>query len=263
VCADGASGHQTKAHEHARDTLEFFDSRHSRDSIDGSGQMLISNVRYDWDFDNAFWDSEEEQMVYGDYRTYPMADDVVGHEITHGFTDHESQLFYYYQSGAINESLSDLWGEFVDLTNGAGTDTAGTRWLLGENVSPGGAIRDMENPPTYGDPDKMTSPNYVKGGCYDLYDTESYCDYGWVHYNSGVNNKAVFLMTDGGTFNGHTVTSLGIDKVADIYYEAAANLLTSGSDYGDLYNAVYQACLNLVGTGGITSPNCLEVHDAV
>ncbi len=141
---------------------------------------------------NAFWNGT--QMAYGD--GFAQADDVVGHELTHGVTDHESRLFYYYQSGAINESLSDVWGEFVDLSNTTGTDTATTRWQMGEDVPGFGAIRDMEDPTLFGDPDRMRSPNYYGGED----------DGGGVHYNSGVNNKAAFLMTDGGSFNGRTVT---------------------------------------------------------
>ena len=95
-------------------------------------------------------------MVYGD--GFAAADDVVGHELTHGVTDFSSQLFYFYQSGAMNESFSDIWGEFVDLTNGAGNDSPGVRWLMGEDIPVGGAIRDMQNPPAFGDPDRILSP---------------------------------------------------------------------------------------------------------
>jgi hypothetical protein len=69
-------------------------------------------------------------------------------------------------------------------------------------------------------------------------------------------------MTAGGTFNSITVTALGITKVAKIYYEAQTQLLTSGSDYLDLYSALYQACQTLIGTSGITSGDCTEVRDA-
>ena len=180
---------------------------------------------------------------------------MVGHELTHGVTDYTSNLFYYYQSGAINESFSDLWGEFIDLTNGSGTDTDAVKWKLGEDLpSSSGIIRDMKYPTLYSDPDKMTSAYYD-------YDTD-FSDNGGVHTNSGINNKAVYLMTDGDTFNGKTVTGLGITKVAKIYYEAQAHLLTSGSNYYDLYQYLYQACLTLVDTSGITSDDCLEVRDA-
>ncbi|MDP1546348.1 MAG: M4 family metallopeptidase [Anaerolineales bacterium] len=151
----------------------------------------------------------------------------------------------------MNESFSDVWGEFVDLTNGDGNDSAGVRWLMGEDSSVG-AIRNMADPPTFGDPDRIGSPYYYTGAG----------DNGGVHWNSGVNNKAVYLITDGGTFNGRTVTGLGITKASKIYYEVQTNLLTSGSDYADLYNALYQGCLNLVGTSGITSSDCQEVRKA-
>ena len=96
-------------------------------------------------YNNAFWNGT--QMVYGNGGNLAQADDVVGHELTHGVTDFESNLFYYYQSGAINESFSDIFGEFVDQTNGKGDDSAGVKWLMGEDSSLG-ALRDMENPPT-------------------------------------------------------------------------------------------------------------------
>ena len=121
-------------------------------------------------------------MVYGDVHGYPLADDVVAHELTHGVTQYTSNLFYYYQSGAINESLSDVFGEFVDQTNGRGNDIPSVRWLMGEDVARLGAIRNMQNPPAFGDPDRMTSAFYYRGAD----------DNGGVHTNSGVNNKAAY-----------------------------------------------------------------------
>ncbi len=241
------------AYDYAGDVYNFYLNTHGRDSLDGAGMQLISTVRYcDSDtstscpYDNAFWNGS--QMVYG--QGY-AADDVVAHEMTHAVTDYESRLFYYMQSGAINESFSDIWGEFVDLSNGRGTDTPGVRWLMGEDL-PIGAIRSMSNPPAYGDPDRVGSSNY-------------WCntgDGGGVHINSGVSNKAAFLITDGGVFNGTTVTGLGITKAAKIYYEVQTNLLTSASDFADLHTELYQACLNLVGTNGITASDCLQVANA-
>jgi Zn-dependent metalloprotease len=246
----GGDADAVAAHRYAGETYDFYSANHGRDSLNNAGMTLISTVHFGSNFQNAFWNGQ--QMVYGD--GFPI-DDVVGHELTHGVTDFESSLFYYYQSGAINESLSDLWGEFIDLTNTSGTDTATVRWLMGEDLPGIGAIRDMENPPAFGQPDRMLSPNYTA----DLNEQDS----GGVHINSGVNNKAVYLMTDGGTFNGKTVTALGITKVAKIYYEAQTNLLTSASDYQDLHSNLRQACANLTGTSGITSADCAEVKDAV
>ena len=243
-----------RAYNYSGDTYNFYWNNHARDSIDGAGMQMRSTTRYcplcPTPYQNAFWNGS--QMVYG---AGYVLQDVAGHEITHGVTDIESRLFYYYQSGAINESLSDVWGEFIDLTYADdGSDLAGVRWLIGEDLS-GGAIRSMSNPPAYGDPDRIGSPNYA---C-DLNEGDA----GGVHSNSGVNNKAAYLMVDGGTFNTYTVTGLGITKVAKIYYEAQTNLLLSASDYNDLYNALIQACNNLTETGVTTAADCVEVTDAV
>ena len=214
ACSSGVNAEADFAHLYAGDTYDFYSTIHGRDSLDDAGMTLISTVNWDGGIcPNAFWSGT--QMVY--CLGLPQGDDVVGHELTHGVTENTSNLFYYYQSGAISESLSDVWGEFVDLTNGAGDDSAPVRWHMGEDTSLG-AIRDMENPPAFSDPDRISS---------GFYRTDS-GDNGGVHTNSGVNNKAVYLLVDGAFFNGYTVTGIGIDKVAKIYYEVQTNLLTSG-----------------------------------
>ena len=231
-----------KARQYAGDTYFFYLNNHNRDGLDDAGMSILSTVRYcdttsacpyvggvgASDVWGAFWNGQ--RAVYG--QGFSQADDVVAHELTHAVTERTSGLFYYYQSGAINESFSDLWGEFVDQTNNAGNDTADVKWLIGEDIPVTGAIRSMSDPTQFGDPDKMSSPNYVIGNS----------DNGGVHHNSGINNKAAYLMTDGGTFNGQTVTGLGIPKTASIYYEAQTHLLTRGSDYSDLAVALNQ-CL--------------------
>src|SRR5512146_2395051 len=128
--------------------------------------------------------------------------------------------------------------------------------MVGEKIVPGGAIRSMQDPRLYGDPDKMSSAYY------DFDPTEA--DNGGVHHNNGISNKAAYLMAAGGTFNGKTVTAIGPDKTAAIYYEVDTHLLTSGSDYADLYVDLYQACLNLVGSSaGISLTDCASVQNAV
>ena len=239
-----------QAYDFAGDTYDFFFSRFGRDSLDGQGLPLKSTVRFcpsqaaqDCPYPNAFWDGS--QMVYGEGFA---VDDVVGHELTHGVTDFSAHLFYYYQSGAINESLSDVFGELIDQTNGS--EPAQTRWLIGEDI-PGfpNGFRDMEDPESRNDPATMTSANY--------HGDET--DNGGVHTNSGVSNHAAFLMTDGGG----SVTGLGITKVARIYYEVQTRMLTSAGDYADLASALPQACTNLIGTAGIAAGDCTEVSDAV
>ena len=231
-------------------TYDFYMNSFGRDSVDNAGLQLKSTVRYcpntGCPYNNAFWNGS--QMVYGE--GFAVADDVVGHELTHGVTQYTSGLLYYADSGAINESMSDVMGELIDLANGS--DPAGDRWKVGEALSVG-PIRDMSDPPVFSDPDRVQSALFAG----DASDSHG------VHTNSGVNNKAAFLITDGATFNGQTITGLGTDKTAQIYYQAETTLLTPGSDYRDLYNILPQACLNLVGTHGIVAGDCQQVTKAV
>ncbi|QCX28918.1 M4 family metallopeptidase [Nocardioides jishulii] len=242
-----------QAYTYSGATYDWFKAQFNRDSIDGKGMPLVSTVRYcDPDsgcpYANAFWNGS--QMTYG--AGYASADDVVGHELAHGVTERSSRLFYSYQSGAINESISDIFGEFVDLATSSPNDAAADRWKLGESL-PIGAIRNMANPNQFNQPARMNDPLYYRGRG----------DNGGVHYNSGVGNKAASLMTDGGSFNGQTVSGLGVTKTAAIWYEANTGILTSASDYQDLARALRQACKNLVGTKGISYSNCTQVDKAV
>jgi hypothetical protein len=224
------------AYTYLGDTYDFFFTRFGRDSLDGAGMGLIARVRYcetgyTCPFANAYWNGAEMRFGQG----FSAADDVVGHELAHGVTEHESNLIYWNEAGAINESLSDIFGELVDQTNSGGTDTPATRWQMGEDVPGIGAIRNMADPTLFGDPDRRTSANWWIG----LSDNRG------VHTNSGVSNKLAYLLTDGGTFNGYTVAAQGITKTAALFYEAEANILVTGADYIDLYYALRQAAINL------------------
>jgi hypothetical protein len=250
----------------AEATYDFYARRFNRNSLDDEGLRLVSTVRYQdtpgQDYQNAFWTSDLHQMVYG--KDFASAKDVVGHELSHGFTDFTSHLLYYYQSGAINESLSDIFGELVEQS-GSGSGGA-QKWLLAEDL-PIGAIRNMKDPPQFNDPDRITSTLWTG----DF----SFVDHGGVHTNSGVGNKTAYLITDGDTFNGTAVDGIGKDKAAAIYYRVNAFLLQSGSDYADLGNALQQSCNDLIGTtpktqqgdpspsGNITSTNCRNVARAI
>lgn len=244
------------AYNFAGATYDFYFNVLGRDSIDGAGMDLLSTVNYcspyfDCPFANAYWNGF--QMVYGD--GYASALDVVGHELTHGVTENTSALLYFGQSGAINESLSDVFGEIVQLANLSAGDPEQTAWLMGEDL-PIGAVRSMSNPGTYGDPDRMTSASY--------WATNS--DHYGVHSNSGVNNKAAYLIAKGGLFNAYDMgAGIGITKTAQVYYQAQTTLLAEGSDYLDLFHVLPQACNALIGIGtyGITAADCAIVNKAV
>ncbi|WP_020580337.1 M4 family metallopeptidase [Actinopolymorpha alba] len=221
---------------------------------DGKGKALRGTVRVCTQdacpYPNAFWDGV--QMVFGQGVT---TDDVAAHELTHGVTERTSGLAYLFQSGAINEGLSDFFGEIVDITNGSADDTPANRWKIGEGSSLG-VIRDMKNPGAYDQPDRMTSAKW--------FDDAAFEDNGGVHYNSGVFNKAGFLLVDGGTFNGYQIRGLGPAKGSKIMW-TLQNLLAPGADYKDVFYTLPLSCRKNIGRAGtfVTEDDCQQVDKLV
>ncbi|MBU0718520.1 MAG: M4 family metallopeptidase, partial [Planctomycetes bacterium] len=254
-----------KAYDYAGDTYDFFSRAFGRDSIDDEGMPLVLTVNSRAiACPNAFW-----RGSYSAYCNGTVTDDVVAHEKGHGITQFTANLIYQNQPGQLNESFSDVWGELVDLFNGdvaypgppagtpwpkdeyygdAGTDTpndlrtgcySSRRWLVAEDSwAFGGAIRDMWNPTCEGDPDRAYSP----------LQTCSSADNGGVHSGSGIPNHAFAMLTDGKSFNGHTVDGIGPIKTAAVWYRALTVYLTPASDFEDAYYAFNQAAQDLVGT---------------
>lgn len=256
--AGGAGGADVDAaYDYSGDTYDYFSGHHGRDSYDDAGAALKSTVRYcptggSCPYANAFWNGE--RMAYGE--GFAQADDVAAHELTHAVTEHTAGLFYYMQSGALNEAYSDIFGETVDLLNGAGTDASGVRWQMGEDVPGLGAIRDLSDPTLFGDPGKTSDPEFACGDDYRS-------DRGGVHSNSGVPNKAYYLMADGDTFNGQTVSGIGLAKAGKVQYRALSRYLLSASDFRDNDLALRQSCQDLIGASGITAGDCSQVAKAL
>lgn len=213
---------------------DFFKTNVNRDSVDNAGLVLSATTQYCDPYDvcpmqNAFWNGS--RFFFGQGFT---VDDVVAHEYAHALNTYTANLQFKMESGAIAESLSDVWAEFVDLSNGAGNDSAEVRWLIGEDIPYEISLRNMADPTQDGSPDSYFSPFYYKG----------YLDDGGVHTNLGVNNKLCYLLTDGDTFKGRTITGMGIPTMADVYYHVQT-ALTQGADYADLYALITQAGVTL------------------
>ncbi len=234
-------------------TYDLFNDVYQRNSIDANGMRLDSTVHYRTGYDNAFWDGE--QMVYGDgdedqpvserlFNRFTIALDIIGHELTHGVTQYEAKLAYLQQSGALNESMSDVFGSLVKQYKLQQT-AAQADWIIGaglltSNVN-GVGIRSMKAPGTaYDDPvlGKDPQPAHMK----DYVTTIS--DNGGVHINSGIPNRAFYI----------TALELGgfaWQKAGQIWYVTLKNKLTANSKFQDCANLTYQAAGELFGAGSI------------
>ncbi|MFG1610952.1 M4 family metallopeptidase [Actinoplanes sp. NPDC049265] len=259
-----------RAYDDLGDFRDFMSRYVGRDSVDGRGMPLRAVVRAcdQLGCPQMYWDGR--QLVAGE--DFVLADDLAGHELTHGVNQFTANFYYGYQSGAIDESMADVFGEFVDQTY----KTPGTKdgpaydWLIGEDTAEWAPVRSMKDPTKaagtdgYRSPDRMRSPLYFVPA-YETGTGEPE-DSGGVHYNSGVGNKAAYLITASGakTFNGQTVTGIGIAKAAKLYYRVLG-LLPSAATYTDLADALTTACTQLAtaGTGGFTTTDCTQVSRAI
>ena len=198
---DGPTGDVAvdEAYDGMGSTWDLYADVFDRNSWDDEGGELIGTVHFDNDYDNAFWNGE--QMVYGDgdgelFNRFTIAIDVIGHELTHGVTGDESELRYEGQSGALNESLSDVFGSLVKQYAAAPQETADVAdWLIGEGLFTaavtGVALRSMAAPGTAYDDDvlgKDPQPAHMD----DFVVTAG--DNGGVHINSGIPNHAFYLL---------------------------------------------------------------------
>lgn len=192
-----------EAFDGAGATYDLYFEAYQRNSVDDRGMRLDSTVHYGVRFDNAFWNGR--QMVYGDgdnviFGRFTRCVDVIGHELTHGVTQYEAALVYEGQSGALNESISDVFGSLVkQRVLGQTVDQAD--WLIGAGIFTKGvkgvALRSMKAPGTaYDDPRIGKDPQPADMKHY----VDTADDSGGVHINSGIPNRAfyAFAMTLGG-----------------------------------------------------------------
>lgn len=229
----------TDAHFGAEMTFDFFLSHFNRNSIDNNGFALRSRVHYGTNFANAFWDGQ--YMTYGDGSSGNLpftALDIAGHEITHGLTEYSAGLIYQAESGALNESFSDVFAAAIER-DALGPNSG--EWLLGEDLN--FLIRNMSNPNALGDPDTYFG-NYwasLTGG-----------DNGGVHTNSGVQNYWFYLLSEGGTGtndnnDSYSVTAIGIEDAAAVAYRNLTVYLTESSGYADARFYGIQSAVDLFG----------------
>lgn len=224
-------------------THTLFWDAFERASVDGAGSPLEATVHYGDAYDNAFWDGS--RMVFGDgdgqvFAGFTTSLSVIGHELTHGVTQYTANLVYSGQSGALNESVSDVFGALVEQ-HSRGHDVTEASWLIGEGIFTdeveGTALRSLKAPGTAYDDDvlgKDPQPAHMD----DFVETDD--DNGGVHINSGIPNRAFYL----------AATSIGgnaWERAGRIWYETLTGEIKATTDFGGFADATIAVAVRLYG----------------
>jgi len=239
-------------------TRDFYKEVLQRNSVDGRGMRLDGYVHFGFQVNNAFWDGR--QMLFGDgdgrkFKNLTGSLEVIAHELTHGVTDHTSEFEYHNQSGALNESMSDVFGSLVKQWSLKQTAEEAD-WLIGADVwTPGvggDALRSMKDPghafdnPQFGkdpQPDRMSKfihlPDTKRG------------DFGGVHFNSGIPNKAFFLTAA-------RIGGFAWEAAGTIWYESL-KASSAEDEFQDFAGTTFQKAGELFG---VSSPEQSAVLSA-
>jgi len=238
----------TDAHWGSEMTYDYLLNEHGRNSIDNNGFKLRAYIHFDQNYNNAFWDGS--RMTYGDGNGNPLTSiDIAGHEIAHGLTSNTANLIYNAESGALNESFSDIFGTAIERYG----RPSNWDWLMGEDL--GTAFRSMSDPNSKGDPDTYFGNNWasLSGG-----------DAGGVHTNSSVQNYWFYLLSVGGNGtndNGdsYNLTGIGFSDAEDVAFRNLTVYLTQSSNFADARFFSIQAAIDLYGP---CTPKVGQVTDA-
>jgi Zn-dependent metalloprotease len=237
-------------HFNAGFAFDYFKNNHGRNSIDGAGGTIISIINVPDEngglMDNAYWNGKAMFYGNGDVGFKPLAGglDVAGHEMTHGEVENTAKLEYEGESGAINESMADIFGSMMDPDD----------WTIGEDVVkvaafPSGALRSLSDPHNGGT--SLANPGFQPSNVSEMYRGSE--DNGGVHINSGIPNNAFFRYAEAITRN----------KAATVFYKALDDYLTKSSKFIDLRLAVVKAAGDLYGTSSTEATQAGLAFDAV
>lgn len=238
-------------------TYDLFAKAFGRNSIDGAGLSLTSTVHYGKDYNNAFWNGR--QMVYGDgdgrlFLSFTGPIDVTAHELTHGVTQYTADLEYFGQSGALNESISDVFASLVKQHHLDQTADEAD-WLIGADlfgpeVDNATALRSMKAPGTAYEDDVLGKD--PQPGHMDQYDHTPRDNQG-VHINSGIPNRAFYLCAT--AIGGHAW-----EKAGKIWYDTVTGgAVTRDTDFAGFAAATKETAARLYGS---TSAEAVAVADA-
>lgn len=253
----------TEAWDGLGHTHDLFRFEFDRASIDDDNLALLATVHFGRDYDNAFWDGE--RMVFGDgdgivFTRMTKSLSVIGHELAHGVTQYTANLTYQGQSGALNESISDVFGSLV-VQRALGQSAEEASWLIGEGIFTdkveGNAIRSMRDPGSAYDDDvlgKDPQPDHMV----DYIDTRD--DNGGVHLNSGIPNRAFYLVASAlggnawqsaGQIWYRTLTAGSLSPSTDFAQFAEATTAVAAESYGEA-STEHAAVVDAWATVGVT-----------
>lgn len=227
------------------DTYNFYKTILGRNSIDNKGLVMVGSVHYDRKYSNAMWDGT--QMVFGDgdgtlFNGFTDELDVIGHELTHGVVQYTANLEYEGESGALNESMADVFG--IQIKQWKLKQTAAQAdWLIGEGILAKGvkgvALRSMKDPGSAYDDERLGGKDPQPGSYDNIVVTSD--DNGGVHLNSGIPNKAFYLASV--ALGGHSW-----DQAGKIWYAA-------------LTDSKLSATANFHEFAALTVEKALELYD--
>ena len=245
------------AHWGAMMTYDYYKNIHGRNSYNNLGGKIISYVHYGNNYENAFWNGSV--MTYGDGGSKFDALtclDVVAHEITHGVTTYAANLVYQNESGALNESISDIFAVCVE--NYVGGKSFYDLWSIGEDITlQGSNLRYLWLPIVGGQPSVYLGPLWYTGSG----------DYGGVHTNSGVFNYWFFLLTNGGTGTNGTipfsVSGIGLEKTEKLVYKCLTKYFTPNTNYLAACLLTISAAFELFGACSYEVKSIVDAWSAV
>ncbi|NBI28228.1 M4 family metallopeptidase [Chengkuizengella marina] len=218
---------------------DYYKEVFDRDSIDNKGAIMRVIVH---DGYNGARSTGGDAIFFGDYSQngIPLSSalDIVAHEYTHGLIGMTAGLFPTNHSGAINESISDIFATLIEFHENQNPD-----WFIGEDVFPPYGIRNMSDPII----DHYSKYNEATG----------------IHYNAGISNKAAYLISEGGYYSDIIIDGIGKEKLGDIFYRTLTQYLNMGSTFQHLRTSVIQSAKDLYGEDSKEVSTVTAAFDAV
>lgn len=252
VAGGRADSDASAVHRHLATVYDYFSSAFGRKSYDDQDSTLAAWVHFGTTGNNAQWDHDSNSLFFMDG---VVSLDVVAHEFTHGVNRHSADLVYSHQPGALNESMSDVFAAFID--KGAG------QWDIGEELTATalkGPIRSLRDPSLHGQPDHMNGYSVRTRA------DGTPVDHGGVHRNSGIPNKAAYLLTVGATHptSGIAVRGIGQAKAEQIVYKALTEFMTPVTSFAGARAAEASACsvMQEAAEFGLVPRDCGAVNNA-